>query len=124
MMGYRFMARLRRYYTCIGRSSEWGEGGGEGGRKGREKGEWDASSIETYMVFGFKKTGEFSKVGGWWKGRKLCAIREAKGGSSGEEGYEEWKGRRIVLWTADLAIVGIMKPRRDFSLFSRTQAAK
>lgn len=58
------------------------EGGGRGG-----KGEWDASSIETYMVFGFKKTGVFSKVGVDGKERKLCETR-------GERGFPETKGMK------------------------------
>lgn len=59
MMGYRFMARLRRYYTCIGRSLRRRMDGGGGMER-------DVSSIETYMVFGLEKTGEFGKgcVGG------------------------------------------------------------
>lgn len=56
------------------------EGGGRGG-----KGEWDASSIKTYMVFGFKKTGVFSKVGVDGKERKLCETRD-------ERGFPETKG--------------------------------
>lgn len=49
------------------------------GAEEEEKKNGNASSIETYMVFGFKKTGVFSKVGIGGK-EGSCAKREAKGG--------------------------------------------
>jgi len=84
------MAQLRRYYTCIGRSLR--DDTAETARKG-----WDASSDETYMVFGLEKTGEFSEAG---IERKEAVIREAKGGLYGrrERGTE---GGKTVLWTTD-----------------------
>lgn len=66
MTGYRFMAQLRRYYTCIGRFERRCAGNDE--RRG-----WDASNSETYMVFGLEKTGEFSEV---QIERKEAVIRE------------------------------------------------
>lgn len=50
MTGYRFMVLLRRYYT-VHRPFV---GGRDGNRRKR-----NASSIETYMVFGLEKMGEF-----------------------------------------------------------------
>jgi hypothetical protein len=74
------MAQLRRYYICIDRSLRDDAAGTT--RRG-----WDASSNETYMVFGLEKTGEFSETG---IERKKAVIREAKGGLYGRRA----RGRR------------------------------
>lgn len=43
-------------------------------------------------------------------------IREAKGGLPKRKSTENG-GQKTTLWTANRTIVGIMKPRRDFSPF-------
>lgn len=111
MMGYRFMARLRCYYT----SSAVRRGGAEeeekeNGMQAASRRIWFSVSRKRACLVRWEST----------ERKGSCAKREAKGGFPETKGMKEWKGRRIVLWTADLAIVDIMKPRRDFSLFSCT----
>lgn len=82
-MGYRFMARLRHYYTV-----HWSFAADKDGDRGRR--ERDASGIETYMVFGLEKTVEFR----WGlKGRKLRYEPAKATGRDGEEGHEGATGR-------------------------------
>lgn len=104
--------------------------GGRGGeRESRgERGEMQAAPRD---VYGFRalETGVFSEVGvekeeavireakRGLRRRRLARGRRERGRLAGEGSQRETGG--TVLWTADPAIVGIMKPRRDFSLFSR-----
>lgn len=74
------------------------------------------------MVFGLEKTVEFR----WGlKGRKLrYESAKAPGRDAGEEGHEGAAGgggRDCALDRGPGTIVEIMKPRRDFSLFSHAR---
>lgn len=87
--------------------------------------EWEKKGVRCKRhrdVYGFRalETGVFSEVG---VEKEEAVIWERRKGASEEEdecGEQENRRERgsTVLWTADPAIVGIMKPRRDFSLFS------
>lgn len=101
-------------------------GDGWTGDSGKKK---DASSIGTYMVFGLEKTGGLVR-GMWdevgekgWLEKEETVIRETKRPSGKgkeeeeEEEYGEWRAENCALDYRLVAIVGIMKARRDFSPF-------
>lgn len=83
-MGYHFMAQLRRYYTCIGHSSE--------GRRKRKKRRMGCKQHRDVYGFRFQENGA-SLVRWELEERKEAVQYERRKGVSGEEGYEEWRER-------------------------------
>lgn len=91
MTGYRFMARLRRYYAV-----HWPFAGDkDGGHCGREESEMQAASRRIWFSASRKRSslGKGRGRGGGIKGRELCdTSRRKRRRGAGEEGHEEGRG--------------------------------
>jgi len=111
MMGYRFMAQLRCYYTVHRPFVE----SRDAGCSEKEEDGMQAASRRIWFSASRKR----ANLGGDWKGGSYDTSRRE--GAAEEEEEHEGAGENCALDREPGTIVGIMKPRRDFSLFSRAR---